>query len=530
MNYREFTERVYNYKHGLTNSAESQNIEHSAKQTEETNENEHIEHSGQGQTWDQHKYIRKEYLGNGNWRYIYEDGSSNVTNAANEKEADVKEGAYQANKAYGNGAQNTNYQTGAAAKMSSNTEFTQARKDMYKELGEKAADHNKQLENFQGMAKGLAQSNADQEASKLKIQAGNIADNLGASQKETADRKMYVDLANKARDYNKQLEGFQGVTKSLEQSNADQAESARQLEKEALAAKAQARSDRFDKMANLDVNTSATPLNQLTNQGVAATQEANRVTENNAKNEAAKSALDGYTSQLRDVYYDLNNAGLSDDEIMNLIRTAEKMKMGESIIDQINGYDPKKQNMVFMAGAEEAFNGYTDKVIPVLKAFTSSYEQTGSANLNSANAVANPDPNAKPEPVDLSKYDSDVKAFGETYGQTAADVMQAYKNGGIDAAVNTYLDSDWAQGFKEAARTIANERGLSDDEIFDINTYKNFYGNAIPDDWFSKIYYPASAARQYMSGDEYDKFADQIEKILRTIVNNQGVNDYYKNK
>ena len=144
--------------------------------------------------------------------------------------------------------------------------------------------------------------------------------------------------------------------------------------------------------------------------------------------------------------------------------------------------------------------------------------------------VANPDKNAKPEPVDLSKYDSDVKAFGETYGQTAADVMQAYKNGGIDAAVNTFLDSDWAKGFKDAARTIANERGLSDDELFDINTYKNFYGNAIPDDWFSKIYYPASAARQYMSGDEYDKFADQIEKILRTIVNDQGVNDYYKNK
>lgn len=356
MNYREFTERVYNYKHGLTNSAESQNIEHSAKQTEETNENEHIEHSGQGQTWDQHKYIRKEYLGNGNWKYIYEDGSSNVTNAANEKEADVKEGAYQMNKAYGNGAQNTNYQTNAGAKMSSNTDFTQARKDMYKELGEKAADHNKQLENFQGMAKGLAQSNADQESAKLKVQAGNIADNLGASQKETEDRKMYVDLENKARDYNKQLEGFQGVTKSLEQSNADQAESARQLEKEALASKAQARSDRYDKMANLDVNTSATPLNQLTNQGTTASQNAQ-----------AQTLLTNYEDAIvTDVLEPLRALGIPDEAIWASIEKVENEVAGEAITNSLRDIGSAKQ-VLFFPGAEEGLKVYRDQVMPALK-------------------------------------------------------------------------------------------------------------------------------------------------------------------
>jgi len=85
MNYREFTERVYNYKHGLTNSAESQNIQHSSDES--------IEHSSKGDSWDQHKYIRKEYLGNGNWKYIYEDGSSHVSTGANEKEADAREDA-----------------------------------------------------------------------------------------------------------------------------------------------------------------------------------------------------------------------------------------------------------------------------------------------------------------------------------------------------------------------------------------------------------------------------------------------------
>ena len=76
MNYREFTERVYNYKHGLTNSAESQNIQHSAKQNEENNES--IEHSAQGDTWDQHKYKEKIYLGEGKFRYIYDDGTSST--------------------------------------------------------------------------------------------------------------------------------------------------------------------------------------------------------------------------------------------------------------------------------------------------------------------------------------------------------------------------------------------------------------------------------------------------------------------
>lgn len=365
MNYREFTERVYNYKHGLTNSAESQNIEHSAKQTEETNENEHIEHSGQGQTWDQHKYIRKEYLGNGNWRYIYEDGSSNVTNAANEKEADVKEGAYQANKAYGNGApQNTKTVSDTAKKLMTprgqsspaDTEFTQARKDMYKELGEKAADYNKQLENFQGMAKGLAQSNADQEAAKLKIQAGNIADNLGASQKETEDRKMYVDLANKARDYNNQLENLQGVTKSLEQSNADQAESARQLEKEALASKAQARSDRFDKIANLDVNTGATPLNQLTNQGTTASQNAQ-----------AQTILNNYEDAIvTDVLEPLRALGIPDEAIWASIENVENEVAGEAITNSLRDIGSAKQ-VLFFPGAEEGLKVYRDQVMPALK-------------------------------------------------------------------------------------------------------------------------------------------------------------------
>lgn len=439
MNYREFTERVYNYKHGLTNSAESQNIEHSAKQTEEINENEHIEHSGQGQTWDQHKYIRKEYLGNGNWRYIYEDGSSNVTNAANEKEADVKEGAYQMNKAYGNGApQNTKTISDTAKKLMTprgqsspaGTEFTQARKDMYKELGERAADYNKQLENFQGTAKGLAQSNADQEAAKLKVQAGNIANNLGASQKETEDRKMYVDLANKARDYNSQLEGFQGVVKGLEKSNADQAESARQLEKEALASKAQARSDRFDKMANLDVNTGATPLNQLTNQGTTATTEANKAIEKNN----TLDAMNAYKEGINAVREKLASIGKQSPEINELIKSAELTYMDDSIIDAIDAYDGNKQNIVFFPGAEQAFNDYSAKVLPVL------------------NKIAD-------DAIAKQKYDSAVSKL--TPEELQAIINEVSNSTGNVTTWDNVPTQTWDNSYNDFNNTLLKENGMS---------------------------------------------------------------------
>ena len=87
MNRLEYNERIYNYKHGLVNSAGSQTIQHSvAKEEEKTTEpeikeepqeqEEEIEHSALGDEWDKHKYIRKEEYADGRIRYIYEDGSS----------------------------------------------------------------------------------------------------------------------------------------------------------------------------------------------------------------------------------------------------------------------------------------------------------------------------------------------------------------------------------------------------------------------------------------------------------------------
>lgn len=86
MNRFQYNERIYNYKHGLVNSAENQTIEHSSENEE------HIEHAlpgtpgsynynsnrAKGWEWDDHKYIRKEERADGTIKYIYADGSSRI--------------------------------------------------------------------------------------------------------------------------------------------------------------------------------------------------------------------------------------------------------------------------------------------------------------------------------------------------------------------------------------------------------------------------------------------------------------------
>lgn len=90
LNRFQYNERIYNYKHGLVNSAENQTVAHSG--VEENQNEEHIEHAlkgtpgsydynsnrAKGWEWDDHKYIRKEERADGTVKYIYADGSSRV--------------------------------------------------------------------------------------------------------------------------------------------------------------------------------------------------------------------------------------------------------------------------------------------------------------------------------------------------------------------------------------------------------------------------------------------------------------------
>ena len=358
MNYREFTERVYNYKHGLTNSAESQNIEHSAKQTEEINENEHIEHSAEGKTWDQHKYIRKEYLGNGNWRYIYEDGSSNVTNASNEKEADVKEGAYQANKSFGNGAQNTNYQTGAAKMMSSNTGFTQARKDMYKELSEQAHQR-ENIEKAQKTSEELGNQalRAEQDkANKATLQQAQ--DKITESFNNTDKNQMYQGLSNEAHKHETDLNNKATLQQAQDKMTEIAANNAKEAERremyEGLAAQGRAKIREANR--NFEPAPQAAPYQDLVNQNINAT-----------KNAQAQTLLTNYEDAIvTDVLEPLRALGIPDEAIWASIENVENEVAGEAITNSLRDVGSAKQ-VLFFPGAEEGLKVYRDQVLPAFQ-------------------------------------------------------------------------------------------------------------------------------------------------------------------
>lgn len=374
MNYREFTERVYNYKHGLTNSAESQNIQHSAKEEnnilgENNNPEDNIMHSKLGDEWDQHKYIRKEYLGNNNWRYIYADGSSNVTNASNETQADEAESrsratqirstnkanyrAEQERKTSGTPNAQTSQAIGIGQHLSNNVQspsnqsFVEARGAAYQENQRKDAS-----------------AHDPSAAPSIKAREGEDLpwQQIQGTKAET-ERKLASNINNEPI-----------TTPALEKAIADtavrnQAATASGIAAERAAAgtpSGEAPDNLHKAMTETEIRNNGapqgTPYNDLQNQSVNAT-----------KDLSAQKALVDYQEQLRDIYYDLNQAGFDDATIINFIRSSENRFGGESIMDQLNAFDPEKQQIIFFPGAEEGIRSYMNTVIPQLK--------TSAANL-----------------------------------------------------------------------------------------------------------------------------------------------------
>lgn len=117
MNYREFNERVYNYKHGIKTVADDQSnsIEHGII----GEGGDYIAHYELGQEADpsKRKYIDKIYLGEGKYRYVYDDGTSST----GYKPLDVNDPVRQNQRAKIEGQQNTKQQAEGIGKfLSSN--------------------------------------------------------------------------------------------------------------------------------------------------------------------------------------------------------------------------------------------------------------------------------------------------------------------------------------------------------------------------------------------------------------------------
>lgn len=450
MNYREFTERVYNYKHGLTNSAESQ-----------TN-NENIEHSAKGDEWNQHKYKEKIYLGNGTFRYVYDDGTestgtkpleyddpgrqsqrakplvdnfngrqttkeqaqgiSNAINtnnqisqgkaneakiieagtksdqgskalyqegdltersivvAASQPNADVYsiavryktspamiydilsrrnssaitpsiEAAKDDTKVY------TSYPSDAGTQSPSNPDFLQARNDSYSSESSKPVPYAQQ-------DKEIAAGKAQEEARKA---AGNISPTYRTGE-DLPWQKIQGTKAETERKLASNIDKEPIITPALEKAIADtavrnQAATASGIAAERAAAgtpSGETPDNLHRAMTETEIRNNGapqgTPYNDLQNQSV-----------NTTKDLSAQKALVDYQEQLRDIYYDLNQAGFDDATIINFIRSSENRFGGESIMDQLNAFDPEKQQIIFFPGAEEGIRSYMNTVIPQLK-------------------------------------------------------------------------------------------------------------------------------------------------------------------
>lgn len=402
MNYREFTERVYNYKHGLTNSAESQNIQHSSKEEnnvlgENNNPEDNIMHSKLGDEWDQHKYIRKEYLGNNNWRYIYADGSSNVTNAANETQADEAESRSRATQI--RSTNKSNYQAEQARKNAGTVGGNSPASNTVPTPSQQAEEERRRAGTY-NPASGIGQhlssnvqspSNqsfieargaAYQENQRIDASAHNpsAAPSIKAREgedlpwqkiqgtKAESERKM---AANHTTDGAKSLNlAIQQTTDrvkeaerkaALDQQQEFGAQNALQAAVNGLTSTGASEPNSLHRaMTETAIRNNGapqgTPYTDLQNQSVDTTKEL-----------SAQKALTDYQEQLRDIYYDLNQAGFDDATIINFIRSSENRFGGESIMDQLNAFDPEKQQIIFFPGAEEGIRNYMNTVIPQLK-------------------------------------------------------------------------------------------------------------------------------------------------------------------
>ena len=399
MNYREFTERVYNYKHGLTNSAESQNIQHSSKEEnnvlgENNNPEDNIMHSKLGDEWDQHKYIRKEYLGNNNWRYIYADGSSNVTNAANETQADEAESRSRATQI--RSTNKSNYQAEQERKNAGNIGGNNPVSNTVPTPSQQAEEERRRAGTYNpASAIGEHLKANTQSPSNQAFVEGRNAAYQEAERKEAGTPSPEVkpntllgaELATKARKHEEALKN----AKTLTAPDSMKQESAPNFADALKATNANTVSER-----------QSTPLQQLTNQSVEATQKFDA----KSNNPTAYNLLLEYSKGLKEAYDILKAKGYDDEEIDSMISENESHLGYPGIYNQIKNANSNSY-INFMDGAEEAIREAINDVVPVVKSEAESYRS--------------------------KKADTFMKGLDDAYVRTFDSAVQAINNGEMPA-------------------------------------------------------------------------------------------------
>ena len=343
MNYREFTERVYNYKHGLNKSADVQT-------------NESIEHSAKGDEWNQHKYKEKIYLGNGTFRYIYDDGTESTGTKPLEYDDPGRQSqrakplvdnfnARQATKEQAQGISNTintNNQiaqgkaqeaerkaAGSVSQAPSDPDFSQARKEAYSQESSKPIPYAQQ-------DKEIAAGKAQEEARKAAGNANKEPITTPALKQAIADTAVRNQAATAS-----------GIAAERAAAGTPSGETPAGLSRAMTESEIRANGPRMS-------------TEEAMRQGTASSV-------NTTRDQQAENILWDYSKEVNTIRSELADAGYDENTIMNLIRSTETRAGGESIIDQLYNYNPNTQSMVFFPGAEVGLKSYTDSVLPALK-------------------------------------------------------------------------------------------------------------------------------------------------------------------
>lgn len=513
MNYREFTERVYNYKHGLNKSADVQNIQHSAKEEnnvlgENNNPEDNIMHSKLGDEWDQHKYIRKEYLGNNNWRYIYADGSSNVTNAANEAQADEAESRSRATQI--RSTNKSNYQAEQERKNAGTVGGNTPAPNTVPTPSQQAEEERRRSGTY-NPASAIGEhlkANTQSPSNQAFVEGRNAAyqenerKEAGTPSPEVKPNTLLgAELATKARKHEEALKN----AKTLTAPDSMKQESAPNFADALKATNANTVSDR-----------QSTPLQQLTNQSIEATSKF----DNKTNNPAAYNLLLDYSKGLKEAYDVLASKGYSDEEIDDIINTVEgAFEYPKGMYNQIKNFD-NNGYINFMDGAEAGIQDAINDVVPELK----NYAET---LLTKEQQQARNDMRKFMEPLNVKEVEylnaaQKAAQNGEMPVKEAPNPYDSYlRNLGYDPADITGAD------LKKAFPSMYNPN-FSDDEHYALQSDQTFApitrteepssnSSIDPNKWYN------STTGEFVTGtteaDDNEFFSAYRKSFYNTLVN-----------
>lgn len=461
MNYREFTERVYNYKHGIKTVADDQSNS--------------IEHSARGDEWDSHKYKEKIYLGEGKYRYIYEDGTSST----GYKPLDYNDPARQQQRAkplvdnFNARVETRETAQGISNKLALDNQIQQgkAQEAERKEAGTMSESY-KTANGIGDFLKTNVQSPSNRDFANARKEAYDAENKAKAPQAAPSAPVPYAQqdkeiAAGKSEEEKRKAAGTPNASVAGKVNTAVTANNIGSFLRNNInnpqnatngvlpdAAKStnlgSTATGIADALANKkEGRTEGTPYSQLTAQSVAAT--------NNPSN-TAQNIADSYMSEISHLKDFATRAGMSEAEFWKIIDSYETVYGGEPIASSLNGVD--RNNINWMEGADTGMQNYMSNVLPKI--------QEGIADrMNRMPAINQPsEANTEYQITDDNRYTWKNNIDSAERSNLIRGIMESYIGNGMPAEIAAQLSfgDSYAKSF--AIGQVARQNpGKYDNEL-----------------------------------------------------------------